>query len=181
MGTLYISGPNVPGCPTPHLFINFRVQIARDGDVWPSIWYSDLNTKTVKTCGGRFRTPMIGGGGSEKLFLALRELAYIQAREQATFESKQLSLPLVVLPKPQPYKERHMDDGHGWFGIKIMSNGDIGIAMRPKEEDTLNKPVEVNISAQTSYIYSYFQLLKVYKAIGQDNKKLGNFRGYHTY
>jgi hypothetical protein len=181
MGTLYTSRPDWPGCTTPHLMNFFQVQIADDGDVWPSIWLDNLTTNETKTCGGRFRTPMIGGGASNKLFHALHKLAIVIEREEATWKTGQTDLPLSQPHPARPYHERHMDDGGGWFGLEVLADGMLRVALHPRETTGLNMPVEILIPPTTPYARSYAQLLKVYDAIGEDNAKLGNLIGHHTF
>lgn len=170
----------------------FSISRSRDGDLWPGIVRLPLDENDrdarlpgYRTCNGRLRTPMVGGGGTERIFDVMRELLGVLAREsRVNADGRQGVLPLAgPLHAPRPYVERHMDDATGYFGMKISADGAVRLHMRPLKGDpfvTIERAVHFILPPVSPYPSTYAFLPLLYDAIVADNKKLGALRGFHA-
>lgn len=180
--SLYVSGPDMPGCPTPHIIHAFSLQRGDDGDIWPSIVYSDGQLENFRSCGGRFRVHFIGGGGSLALFKGLAKLFIELGKDHANLGNPRIRIPPVM---PRLPIERHMDDAMGFFRMSIRPNGSISIDLRPlparhQHDFNINRPIGILIPPTTPYRRTYRGLIHLWDAIAKDNRDLGDFAGAHA-
>ncbi len=187
MAIIYTESPLLAGShvTTAEMFV---IGQTRDYDVWPEIsilGLDETSNREYASCGGRIRTPMIGGGASNKMYFALRDLMHLMEADERRVGPKveQRDLFGAYPHRKRKYVERHMDDGSGYIGLEILAGGVVRLRMRPRDgdNDRLQTEVEIFLRPDTPYIRTYVFMVELWKAIAKDNKKLGAFRGNHAW
>ncbi len=188
MGTIYTVSPHLLTGGDPNYHETFDVSRSADSDAWPEIRWMRLGATLEDSdsghCCGRMR---LSGTTSKRFVIAMCELADLMDLDERDFTPEQVCLPLEHAPKP--YVQRHMDDGRGFFGMEIKYGGIVRLFMRPWRLDEIpegmdpacamhgESPVETHLPPDTPYRRTYAYMPKLWRAIRQDNKRLGNTSG----
>jgi len=173
MVTLYIDNPHMREGSTT--ITQIELAQADDYDMWVSVTHMDLQDDTVyRHSNGRVR--MVNGGGSSlHLHEELVQLMLAVEKDISVcgeFGTKPALRQMLKL-QPRSYEERHLDDRHGYLGVKILAEGDVRLHMRPLDDTlALNDgctPIDVIIPHSTPYQHAYEALERLWWAIHRDN------------
>jgi hypothetical protein len=179
-------------------YATFSIYQSRDSDVWPSL-VRVIPAETIEDteyveCSGRLR---MSGSGSFHFTMAVFRLMHHMMKDEAALGNR---IPRPSKRKPLealPYVERHLDEGHGFFGLEILTDGTVKLharnppkmelteeqlAMLPERDQKYARESSVTLmmAPTTPYGRSYRYMPTLWRAIMKDNLKFGEFRGYHS-